>query len=79
MLTMTPSYGPSKLVISFDHLAMGKYLRPLTKVVNTVSIPIPVWLLEWNISIPINTGVSFRIYRYIYIHELHSLLKVHIF
>jgi hypothetical protein len=59
------------------------------KVVDSVSAPVSVWPLEWDISVPINTGVLFQVYRiiyiyiyiymYIYIHELYSLLKVHIF
>ena len=37
------------------------------KVVNTVSASVSVWPLEWNISVPINTGVPFWVYhKYIY-------------
>jgi hypothetical protein len=37
------------------------------KVVDTVSVAVPIWPLEWYISVPVNIGVSFRVYRYIYI------------
>ena len=36
----------------------------IVKVVNTVPEIVPVWPKEWNILIPINTGVPFRDYRY---------------
>ncbi len=40
-----------------------------TKVVNIVSEAILVWWGKWNISVSTNTGISFQIYRYIYIIE----------
>ena len=53
------------------------------KVVNTVSVPVPIWSLEWYISVPVNTGVSFRVYRYIYIYlficlfiKIYNLLRI---
>ena len=42
----------------------------MSNVVYSVSAPVSVWPLEWNISIPVNTGVPFRVYRkYIYIYN----------
>ena len=37
------------------------------RVVNTVLAPVSVWPLKCNISVPVNTGVLFRVYcKYIY-------------
>jgi hypothetical protein len=36
-------------------------------VVYSVSVAVSVWPLEWYILVPVNTGVSFQVYRYIYI------------
>ena len=45
-----------------------------SNVVYSVSAPISVWSLEWNISVPINTSVPFRVYRkYIYIYNTFLL------
>jgi hypothetical protein len=39
------------------------------KVGDIVSGPVSVWPLEWDISVPVNTGVPFRVYcKYIYIY-----------
>jgi hypothetical protein len=41
----------------------------ISKVVYSISAPVSVWPLEWDISVPVNTGVPFRVYRkYIYIY-----------
>ena len=53
-----------------------------SKVVDTVSASVSVWPLEWDISVLVNIDVLFQVYRkyiYIYIHQLYSLLKIHIF
>jgi hypothetical protein len=40
------------------------------KVVDTVSAPVSVWPLEWDISVPVNIDVPFQVYRkYIYIYS----------
>ena len=65
----SPPFGPSQTSIKVP-TPLGVRLRPKTKVVDTVSAPVSVWLLEWDISVPINTSVPFRIYRkYIYIYN----------
>ena len=53
-------------------------IRPvLVNVVYSVSAPVSVWPLEWNISVPVNTGVPFRIYhKYIYIYINFILFDV---
>ena len=54
-----------------------------SNVVYSVSAPISVWSLEWNISVPINTSVPFRVYRkYIYIYiliysSIHLFIKIY--
>ena len=50
-------------------------LRVLTKVGDTVLAPILVWPLEWNISVPVNTGDPFRVYR-IYINTFLIPIKL---
>ena len=35
----------------------------LAKAVNTVTVPIPVCPLKWNILVPINSGILFQGYR----------------
>ena len=43
------------------------------KVVYSVSAPISVWPMVWNISVPVNTGVPFRVYcKYIYIYKISN-------
>ena len=50
-------------------ITSNSYLGVWTKVGDTISAPVSVWPLEWNISVPVNTGVSFRVYyKYIYIY-----------
>jgi hypothetical protein len=39
-------------------------VRLATKVVNTVSVPVPVWSLEWSILVLVNSSVLFRVYRH---------------
>ena len=54
-----------------------------TKVVYFVSAPVSVWPLEQDISVPVNTGVPFRVYRkYIYIYiliysSIHLFIKIY--
>ena len=48
-------------------------------VVYSVSAPVSVWPLEWNISVPVRFGVPFRVYRkyiYIYIYKISNYRQI---
>ena len=55
--------------------ASTKFILVHTKVVYTVLASVSVWPLEWDILVPVNTSVPFRVYRkYIYIYIYIELL-----
>ena len=50
----------------------------MRKGVNFVPDAIPVWPVEWYISVTVNTDVSFRVYRYflyLYIYIYIIIIK----
>jgi hypothetical protein len=59
-------------VESEDEIDEPEEIKPpptAVKVVYSISAPVSIWPLEWDISVPVNTGVPFRVYRkYIYIY-----------
>ncbi len=75
MTCSSPGYSAASLQVKKSAtnlsgiVAMVVYSCPLknvseivVKVVNTVSEVISVWLGEQNISVPVNTGIPFKIY-----------------
>ena len=70
--------GNDEIIENLSHWVMINLILIIIKGVNLVLEAVPVWPVEWYISVPVNTGVTFLvchyfIYIYIYYNKYKSL------